>query len=616
MQFDEGMAKINTTAGLSSGGVASLKSELVTMGRDAGADLSTIPDAYEKIISLTGDAKLSTEIMGVSLKGAKAGFTDVETVAKATASIISIVGKETATAKEVMDSMFAAKRVGGAEFKDIAQYMPGLISGGKALGLTYKDVAGTFGFMTTKSANAAEAATLTQNAYTALGKKKITDKLAANGVAVFNKDKSMRDFGLIFADLEKKIGKMKAKDKIEFLTKIGLDDVDAKKAFMALSSGNKELQKDIKATKSSQGELDKAFQLAQNPMMLFSKMWSDIQAIAISVGDVLGIVLAPILFGLSLTLSVVTDSIMWFTKELKSGNPYIIAGAVIIGLLSLAYFVATTTIQKNIIAIKAKIVWEKLQALWTGIVTAKTMIATGATMLLTSALFLVPLAILAIVAVIAYLAYAFDGWGKAWQFTVYGAKMIWAAFTESLNTKWLKTVDFFMSGIDRIKKAWYGFKNTIGLGNTAENNAAITKINQDAEARKKAITSSEKKVQQFAVKGAIAAGMAVDSVHSNGKGFGTMFGDIKNKMGISTPTVPGVDPNGLPVNDNPETPGGKTNDAIATGGTKSTIVNIVIKELNGLKDVMISGKDAATKAGNEVADELLRVIAMAGTATG
>ena len=60
----------------------------------------------------------------------------------------------------------------------------------------------------------------------------------------------------------------------------------------------------------------------------------------------------------------------------------------------------------------------------------------------------------------------------------------------------------------------------------------------------------------------------------------------------------------------------KNNESVATGGTKHNYITITIKELNGLKDVVVSGKDAATKAGTEVADELLRVIAMAGTSTG
>lgn len=60
----------------------------------------------------------------------------------------------------------------------------------------------------------------------------------------------------------------------------------------------------------------------------------------------------------------------------------------------------------------------------------------------------------------------------------------------------------------------------------------------------------------------------------------------------------------------------KSNEAVATGGTKHNYFTITINEINGLKDVVISGAEAAKKAGNEVADELLRVIAMATTATG
>ncbi len=119
MSFDEGMAKINTTAQLTSDGVAKLKSDLITMGRDAGADLSTVPDAYEKILSQTGDVALSTDILKSSLKGAKAGFTDADIVAGALAQSLSLIGKENTNAQEVMDTFFAAKRVGAENLKTL-----------------------------------------------------------------------------------------------------------------------------------------------------------------------------------------------------------------------------------------------------------------------------------------------------------------------------------------------------------------------------------------------------------------------------------------------------------------------------------------------------------------
>ena len=86
---------------------------------------------------------------------------------------------------------------------------------------------------------------------------------------------------------------------------------------------------------------------------------------------------------------------------------------------------------------------------------------------------------------------------------------------------------------------------------------------------------------------------------------------------IAAPTVPGADPNGKPPEGDATAEGKRTNEATATGGTKHNYFTITIKELIGLRaNTVTGGKDTALQSGNGVADELLRVLAMATTATG
>lgn len=85
--------------------------------------------------------------------------------------------------------------------------------------------------------------------------------------------------------------------------------------------------------------------------------------------------------------------------------------------------------------------------------------------------------------------------------------------------------------------------------------------------------------------------------------------------GISTPKIPGVNSDLQPGKvDTSKVQ--KSNQAVATGGTKHNYVTISIKELIGLKtDTVNGGKEAATKSGDAVADEILRILAMAASAT-
>ena len=64
----------------------------------------------------------------------------------------------------------AAKGVGAGEFADFARYMPNLIAGASNLGIAYKEVAGTFAYMTGKGQSAERAAVLMENAFSVLGR--------------------------------------------------------------------------------------------------------------------------------------------------------------------------------------------------------------------------------------------------------------------------------------------------------------------------------------------------------------------------------------------------------------------------------------------------------------
>lgn len=278
MQFDEGMAKINTTAQLARPELNKLRDELMEFGVMPGvtADIDKIPESYEKIISQTGEVALSSDIMKTALKGATAGFTEVDTVAGALAQTLSIVGKQNATAQEVMDTLFAAKRVGAGEFADFANYLPTLIAAGANLRMNYKEVSGLFAYMTGKGQDASSSAMLLQNAFAALGKPEITQGLAKAGVAVFDAGGKLRGTADIFKDLNKVMGSMSTSQQADFLYKVGLRDVQAKNAFAILASDVGKLDEAIKATSDPTGELADALENGKTPLQTWKELQNQI----------------------------------------------------------------------------------------------------------------------------------------------------------------------------------------------------------------------------------------------------------------------------------------------------------------------------------------------------
>jgi TP901 family phage tail tape measure protein len=260
----------------------------------------------------------------------------------------------------------------------------------------------------------------------------------------------------------------------------------------------------------------------------------------------------------------------------------------------------------------------KMQALWTSVVSGATAGWTAVqtafnVVMAMNPIVLIVAAVVALIAAIALVVSKTQGWGKAWEHTIKGSKLLFQGFTEGIKAHWNTAVNGFMIGIDKIQIAWYKFKNAVGLGDENANNAQIAKLNQDVEARKESIKAGYKKAVATTLAATGEFKAAYDSV--------TWKKDPQKATdkGISDPTLPGTDfgKGGAALGAGGSDKMKKSNEAIATGGTKHNYITISIKELIGLKaDTVSGGKETANKTGSEVADELLRVLAMASTATG
>lgn len=259
----------------------------------------------------------------------------------------------------------------------------------------------------------------------------------------------------------------------------------------------------------------------------------------------------------------------------------------------------------------------KLQAFWTSIVTGATSVWTGVQAAFNAVMALNPVilivaGVIALVGAIALVISKTEGWGNAWKHTITGAKLLFVAYVQTVKAQFNLLVNGFMIGINKIQIAWLQFKNMVGLGNKAENNAQIAQLNNQVEARKKSIADGFKQ----------AGNTALQSVGEFNAAYNSVQWKKEKKAaevnGISTPGIPGTNLGGG------QSTGGKgsdkmkkSNEAVATGGTKHNYITIKIEELIGLKaDNVSGGKDAAKQSGDGVADELLRILAMAGSATG
>lgn len=226
--------------------------------------------------------------------------------------------------------------------------------------------------------------------------------------------------------------------------------------------------------------------------------------------------------------------------------------------------------------------------------------------------------IVALIALITFLIVKINGWGNAWEHTVKGMKVMLKYVKAEFNT----FIQSLMIGINKIKEGWYKFKETVGIGDSSENQKMLAKISADTEARKKSIVESAKKTVDFGKQAGQEFSKAAGSFSWNNTSFSDIAKKLKSKIGISAPGVPGTSSetsgmgklagvSGIGANTSGDA-GKSTANSIATGGTKTTHINITIGEMgNNMQIVVDSVKEGAGNIRDMILDELTRALAMA-----
>ncbi|MCW3088932.1 MAG: phage tail tape measure protein [Ferruginibacter sp.] len=257
----------------------------------------------------------------------------------------------------------------------------------------------------------------------------------------------------------------------------------------------------------------------------------------------------------------------------------------------------------------------KLQALWTGFVTTATTIWSGAMTVFNAIMAVNPIvwvvaAIIGLIAVISYVIYKTDGWGKMWQHTVTGAALLWKGFVAAGKLQWDTFITAFEIGILGLEKGWYKLMVLMKKGGAQEK---LNEIDNQIKTKANSIINGAENVKKlFGQAGAefVAGGK---SLSINDKTLSGLIGGMKKEAGIDQPQVQGAtttnDTNNGKGQGNGT--GKKTNEAIATGGTKSTNIHITIgNQVGTMKIEAGSIGEGAKKMRDTIVDELTRAIAM------
>lgn len=286
-EFDKSMAKVNVTLQKSPAELRNIGNQVAEIARKNGlANLSDAPLALNKIVSAgIDDTKQALALLDPTLKAAKAGFTDIETVAGAAVSVIKSSGIDNAT--RVYDVLFATLNKGNAEFRDIANYLPQIIPSARTAGVSLEEVGGSFAYLTAQGLRSEQASTGLKNFVETLGNTERVKAFKGLGVEVFDKATGkMRGVLPIIADLKVALSSISRDDqRAKILDSLGLND-EARMVVNSMTQNIGELAKTIDFTTNSTGQFAKAVESSKSLGDEWGQTLANLNTVKRAIGNV------------------------------------------------------------------------------------------------------------------------------------------------------------------------------------------------------------------------------------------------------------------------------------------------------------------------------------------
>ena len=300
------------------------------------------------------------------------------------------------------------------------------------------------------------------------------------------------------------------------------------------------------------------------------------------------------------------ESVLNFFEYIKSNQH-------ILRMIALGFGIVGTAIGIYVAWQQKAVIWAAITKAWTAILTifktgeAAAWWATTIPMLLTIGIIAAIIAaIVAIIGAIIYCVKHVTGWGKTWDNIMTWMKLGIELFKNSITLKWLEIKDTFLTGFEIIEKGWYKLQS---LWNKDAANEGLAKLEAQRNERLQEIAAAKGKIDDLKKQ---MAEMTVWELKSDGTSFKEFVGGLKDKMGLGTnDAIMSVVSGG---NGGTDIGGGKaTNEAIATGGTRNSTVNIKIG--NVVEKISFQGgfSENESEMERKLAAMMARILAMAET---
>lgn len=222
-------------------------------------------------------------------------------------------------------------------------------------------------------------------------------------------------------------------------------------------------------------------------------------------------------------------------------------------------------------------------------------------------------AIIALIAAIVWVISCTEGWSETWHNTMEYLKLTFSQLGSWLRLKWLEISDFLLSGFEVIEKGWRRLQSLWDKNSAAD---GLERIRESRDRRAAEIASAKDKVGELAEE---RRGIEVWQVKWKGKEktSAPKISDLLKPSSMQTimESVNSTSGNG---NGSGDLGGqlGKSTSAIATGGTRSTEINITLG--NMIESVVFNGffEENRDDLERKLAESMYRILGMAEASAG
>lgn len=200
--------------------------------------------------------------------------------------------------------------------------------------------------------------------------------------------------------------------------------------------------------------------------------------------------------GFSVVIDKIRTALNNAATAIKDVLPILAGVTAAVGILTLAIkwqdIVLSLLIVKEGIHTAAMGAAAAATALWTKVQTALNVVLTA------NPIGLIIAAAAALIGVIVYLVSHIKGWGTAWKGVVGFCSNSWKAFASEVSYLWEKVSNGVMNGMDKIRMAWYRFRETLGLGDSDANREALAKLSGDVKKRQEQMAKASNASGKYA----------------------------------------------------------------------------------------------------------------------